>query len=78
MNDRAMHKLIKEVRIESHSIFPKDDYLDSENLWQKIMDIRNGQRDRFNLKTSHRIVRAASGYYAAIDHVNQLFITDYK
>ena len=65
------------------SQFELEGYTESENLWQKIMDIRNGRAGQAslksiqNLKQSERVIRSEDFVYTPFEITSKLFITDY-
>ena len=64
------------------SNFELPGYLDSENLWQKIMDIDIGlgkPKTKQNMKVNERIIRADEMIYVTpFDKIfESVFLTDY-
>ena len=61
-----------------------DGYSDSENLWQKIMDIKLSHqksgmmnKNRMNMKLNDRVVRCKNCFFAPFEQTDQVFITNY-
>jgi hypothetical protein len=64
-------------------VFDLEGYSPTENIWQKIMDIKhahksnNSNKNRMNMKRTERLVRAKNCFYAPFEQTDQVFITNY-